>query len=469
VPLDGSPVDRAARLVSPGGTEPQAGTDDLAGKSAAVTSPLRARSATPSSEAPVRQEKGGQTPPTEAPRVADRPDTGRPHQGESEGQAPAREPGARPRGFLGLDADDRAALGLWAAAHVALLVLAWAAAWSFRTSLAHAPLTGGFEHWDAILLRNVAQYGYFGPHSTANNVAFFPGYPVTLAAAHLILRNWVLSELAVTAVAGCFAVVSLARLANGRRAVLYLLTTPAAIFLMVGYAEALFLALAIPAWHAATKGRWGRAALLAGLSGLVRPDALFLIPALVVLALIQPAGSAAGQEQPRAARSRLACAAAMCCAFAGPAVYEIYLKVAAGSWLAWSRAMQAGWDLHLTDPVQALRTTWAAAFKHGYGASTAFEFQLELAAMAVIVLAALAFACSRRWPEAVYCGLAAVALGTSTWYQGCPRTLLVLFPVFVALARLGSRRPWVTYAYLGISAPLAVVLGMMFLSGQWAG
>jgi hypothetical protein len=413
VPLDGSPVDRAARLASQGGTEPH-------------------------------------------------------HAADGSTERSARELAAQP-GFLGLDADDRAALGMWAAAHLALLVLAWAAAWAFRTTVAHAPLTGGFEHWDAILLRNIAQYGYFGPHSTANNIAFFPGYPVTLAAAHLILRNWVLSELAVSGVAGCFAVVSLARLANGRRAVLYLLTAPAAIFLMVGYSEALFLALAIPAWHAATKGRWWRAALLAGLSGLVRPDALFLIPALVVLALVQPAGASASQEPAPAGRSRLGCAAATCCAFAGPAAYEIYLKVSTGSWLAWSRAMQKGWDLHLSNPEQALKTTWWAAFKHAFGASTAFEFQLELGAMAVIVLAAVAFACSRRWPEAVYCGLAAIAMGTSTWYQGCPRTLLVLFPIFVALARLGSRRPWVTYAYLGISAPLAVVLGMMFLSGQWAG
>ena len=139
-------------------------------------------------------------------------------------------------------------------------------------------------------MRNIAQYGYFSPHSTANNTVFFPGYPMTLAAAHLILRNWVLAELAVSGIAGCFAVVSLSRLAGGRRAVLYLLTAPAAIFLMIGYTECLFLAFAIPAWHAAARGRWWRAALLAGLSGLVRPNAVFLIPALAVMALTGPRG-----------------------------------------------------------------------------------------------------------------------------------------------------------------------------------
>ena len=356
-----------------------------------------------------------------------------------------------------LSAGDRAALGMWAAAHLALFVLAWAAAWVYRTTPGHAPLTGVFEHWDAALLRNIAQYGYFSPHSTPNNIAFFPGYPMTLAAAHLILPNWVLAELAVSGVAGCFAVVSLSRLAGGRRAVLYLLTAPTAIFLMVGYTECLFLALAIPAWHAAARGRWWRAALLAGLSGLVRPDAAFMIPALAVMALTGPHGR------------RLANAGKACCGFAGPAAYEVYLTVRTGTWDAWAKAYNAGWDLHLATPVQSLKTTWWAAFRHPFSAGYAFEFQLELAAMAAMLLVTFAFLWWRRWPEAVYCGLAALALGTQTWYQGCPRTLMVLFPVWIALAGLEARRTWVRYVYFSVSAPLAAVVGLLFLSSQWAG
>jgi len=359
-----------------------------------------------------------------------------------------------------LSADDRAALGIWAGAHLALLVLAWAAAWAFRTTTAHAPLTGAFEHWDAYLLRNIAQYGYFGHDSIKNNAAFFPGYPLALAAVHLIVRNWVLAELLVPAVAGCFAVVSLARLAGGRRAVLYLITAPAAIFLMVGYSEALFLAFAIPAWRAASRGQWKRAALLAGLAGLTRPDALFLIPALALMALLQPG---------RAAWPRMANATIACLGLIGPLAYEIYLRLETGSWTTWSTALRVGWDLKLTSPVQALKTTWWAAFRHPFGAGTAFEFQLELITMAAMIVVTLAFAASRRWPETVYCGLAVIALGTSTWYETLPRTLLVLFPVWIALARLDRRWPWVKYAYLSVSGPIAVVLGMLFLSGQWAG
>ena len=356
-----------------------------------------------------------------------------------------------------LDFNDRAALGLWAAVHVPLVVLAWAAGWVYRSTRGDVPLSGAFEHWDAGLYRNIAQYGYFSPHSMAHNVAFFPGYPLVLAAAHLTLRNWVLSELAVSGVAGCFAVVSLARLAGNRSVVLYLLTMPAAVFLTVGYTESLFLALAIPAWRAAARGRWYRAALLAGLAGLVRPDGVFLICALVVMALTRPRGE------------RILNAATACLALTGPAVYEVYLWASTKTWNAWSKAMQAGWDLHQVTPVQAFKTSWWAAFSHPYSAAFGWEFQMELASMGVIVVATFAFLWRRCWPEAVYCGLAVVALGTQTWYTTSMRTLLVLFPVWIGLAELEARRPWVRNVYVWVCAPLAAVVALLFLAYQWAG
>ena len=390
--------------------------------------------------------------------------------------------GARslPAAWRRLDSGDRAALGMWAAAHLALFVLAWAAAWVYRGDTSHAPLTGAFEHWDAARLRNIAQYGYFSPNSTPDNIVMFPGFPLTLAAAHLVLRNWTLSELVISAIAGCFAVVSLSRLAGNRRAVLYLLTMPAAVFLMVGYAECLFLALAIPAWLAAARGRWWRAAALAGLAGLVRVDAVFLILALIVMALTGPRAQVVPAQDLRAwdlrdpvwehpAWERLGNAVKCCCAFAAPLAYEIYLRVHTGTWRAWADANQAGWFLHTVTPVAAFKDTYWVAFQHVFFAGVAFEYQLEIAVEAVMVLTAIAFLCCRRWPEAVYCALPAVFVGTQTFYQSGPRTLLVLFPVCVALARFEARRPWVSYLYFGIAAPLAAVMGLLFLAGQWTG
>jgi hypothetical protein len=378
-----------------------------------------------------------------------------------------------------LDFSDRAALGMWLAAHLALFVLAWAAAWVYRGDSSHAPLTGAFQHWDANLLQTIAQYGYFSPHSTPNNAAFFPGYPLALAAAHLVLHNWVLSELMVSGVAGCFAVVSLSRLAGSRRVVLYLLATPAAVFLMVGYAECLFLALAIPAWRAAAKGQWRRAALLGGLAGMVREDAVWLMLALAVMALTSPRVRVPPTLDLRAqdlrdpwehpAWQRLWNALTCCFGLAGPTAYLIYLRVCTGTWDAWTKAERVGWGLHTVTPLQSLKTTYGMALKHTLGAGYAFESQLEIVVVAVMLLASVAFFWRHRWAEAVYCGLPAIAIGTQSFYHSAPRTLLVLFPIWVALASLEARRPWVGYLYFGISTPLAAVIGLLFLAGQWAG
>jgi hypothetical protein len=345
---------------------------------------------------------------------------------------------------------------MWGLAHVPLVVLAWAASWAYRSTPAFASFSGAFVHWDAAIYQNIAQYGYFSPHSTANSTAFFPGFPVVLTGAHLVLRNWTLSELAVAAVAGCFAVVSLTRL-GGRGAVTYLLAFPAAVFLLAGYTETLFLAFAIPAWNAATRGRWYRAALLAGLAGVVRPDGAFLVCALMVMALTGPRGE------------RVLHASTVCLALTGPALYETYLWASTGMWNAWSKAMQKGWDLHTVTPVQEFKTTWMASFGHGYAASWAGEMQLETASLAVMVLATAVFLWKRQWPEAVYCGLAAVFLGTQTWATTSMRTLMILFPVYVALAQLEVRRPWLRRAYLWTFAPMAAVIGLLFLAYQWAG
>jgi hypothetical protein len=346
---------------------------------------------------------------------------------------------------------------MWAAAHLALFTLAWISAWAFGATLGHPSLTCGFEQLDAIRLRNIAQHGYFSPGSIAHNVAFFPGYPITLAVTHVLLHNWVLSELAVSGVAGCFVVVSLSRLAGTSRAVRYLLTAPAAMFLLVGYSECLFLALAIPAWQAAVRGQWRRAALLAGLSGVVRPDALFLVPALALMALRGPRGS------------RLPGIVTACSALAGPVAYEVYLTVSTGTWRGWQLAQQEGWGLHLVTPVQALRDTWIAASSHFLAVGVAFELQMELAAMAAMLIATFLFLWWYKSPEAMFCGLAALALGTETWYQTSPRTLLVLFPIWVALAGLDRRLSWFRYAWTGLSTPLAVAAGLLYLSGHFTG
>lgn len=362
-----------------------------------------------------------------------------------------------------LDAADRTALGYWAAMHLTVAVIGYAVAWLLAPGDAHLPLTAIYERWDAIRLHSIAQYGYWGgpggKPAHPNQIIFFPGYPAALAAVHLVVRHWIAAELLLSFGAGAVAVVSLTRLARSSKAAMYLLAAPAAVFLTVGYSEALYLAFAIPAWSAARRGAWWTAGAYAFFAAATRPTGVFLLAALAVMALTRPEGS-----------SRLRAVARLSPAALAPLLYEAYLFSKTHRLSALMDANEAGWGLHFVGPWQALKKSYWGAFQHSYGgAEFGFTEQLEMASMFVIAAATVVFLVRRKWAEAVYCGLAAAELGTATWYQSTSRTLMVLFPVWLLLASAARRRPWVGVAYLAVSGPLAVLIAAMYLSGNWTG
>jgi hypothetical protein len=375
---------------------------------------------------------------------------------------------------------DRAALGIWLVTRVAVLALTWPAAFIFRGS-AKSPQgwLALWQNWDAVRLADIARYGYFSPAERLypDQIAFFPGFPIALDIIHAVVRQWTVSGLIVSLIAGAVAVVAVSRIAErdylpvlasgadrtepsagvGSKAVLFLVVSPAAIFLAAGYTEALFLALAATSWLAVRNEHWTRAVLLAGLASVVRINGLFLCVAVAVEILR------------RAGRERLRALAMFIPALVPVACYEIYLRVRTGSWLAWPHAEQAGWQRQITNPIDTFRTTWTAGFGHEFTAPINFVFQLEIIAVAAGVIATVALLYRRRWPEAIYVGLTIVALATSIWYESVPRSLLTLWPIWCGLAMLAVRRRWVGQLYLALSIPVSVAIALLFMSGNWAG
>lgn len=333
-------------------------------------------------------------------------------------------------------------------------------------SRASRPWLGLWEQWDAVRFQNIAQYGYFAPagHALPDQVAFFPGFPIVLALAHVLVRQWTVAGLLTSLVAGGIAMVALGRIADrdyapgsGHRAVLYLVASPAAIFLAVGYAESLFLAFALCSWLAVRSGRWPMALLLAGAATVIRTNGFFLCAALLIEIIRR-----AGPERRKAL-------AAFPLALLPVAGYELYLRAKTGDWLAWQHAEAAGWQRRFTNPVTAFHTTWAAAFGHEFAAPVDFPFQLELLAVLVGVITTAVLLARRRWPEAVYAGLTIGALATSIWYESVPRALLLIWPLWCGLAAIARRRPWTGQLYLALAVPLSAAIGLLYLTGNWAG
>jgi hypothetical protein len=103
------------------------------------------------------------------------------------------------------------------------------------------------------------------------------------------------------------------------------------------------------------------------------------------------------------------------------------------------------------------------------GDDSAVAFRMEIAGAVLAVAVLLWLAAMRWWSELVYTGLQAAALMTSAYYLSIPRSLLLWFPLWVALARLATRRRWVIVGYAMVAGPLMLLGVTRFLDGAWAG
>lgn len=362
---------------------------------------------------------------------------------------------------------DKTALRVWLISRCAILALTWPAVSILRgSSKSFEPWTSVWLYWDSYRLQSIARYGYFGPkaHFIPDQVAFLPGFPVVLSVVHIVIRQWTVAGLLVSFVAGGIAVVALARICDnyyapgaGSNAVLFLVTSPASVFLALGYTESLFLAMSLSCWLAVRQGRWTTAVCLAGLAAFTRVNGLFLCVAVLIEILRTGHGR------------RVRIIATFVLTLLPLAGYEIYLWVRTGDWMAWQHAEVAGWQRQLTNPVIAFKATWTAAFGHEFAAVTSFPFQVEiLAALAGLAVTAVML-WRRRWAEAAYAGLTIAALTTSVWYESIPRALLLLWPLWCGLAAISVRHPWIGHIYVALCIPVAVTIGLLYMNGSWAG
>lgn len=374
-----------------------------------------------------------------------------------------------------LSAADRDILWLYLSTRVGIWLTAYCARWLFPSdpgTQGPGPLLAPFQHWDWDHFRHIAQQGYFpgqaGPWQADwdNREAFFPGFPLVLRAVHVVVPDWGLAGLTVSFVSGAVAVLALARIARhylydseaGRRTVLFFLISPCAVFLAVGYTEALFLALALPAWLAAQRHNWPLAMTLTAAATAVRVSGLFLAAALATHFLLTLRSTRNLRPLPWLALPALPLF-----------LFSWFLQSRTGDWMAWKHAQERGWYRVFHTPWEAWINTWHNAFDRTQSTGYAFMFQAELVVMAVGLALLVVLARKRRWPETVYVALSLCALGTSYWYVSIPRAALLWWPLWVSLAAWSLRSPRFRTAYLCLAAPVSTVFALTFLTGRWAG
>jgi hypothetical protein len=366
----------------------------------------------------------------------------------------------------------RAVLPLWVGSRVAIVLLTIGAGWLLPAGdRGPTPrFLDQWHHWDTDLFRKVAEHGYFPPANTDRTEVFFPGQPAAMRLVHLVVPDWIAAGMVVSAVAGLVACLALHRLSAsedgveaGRRAVLYLVLFPYAVFLFAGYSEALFLAFATTAWLAARRDSWWLAGLLAAGASATRVTGVALGLALGVQYLVQRWPVHRWRSLVRSDVPALLLPAVPVVAFV------TYLHAKTGHWDAYQRAQWEGWGRRTGSPLEGWRMTWQFATTGGQRREFLWSWRAELLAMAIGVMVAVVLLLTRRWGEATYVGTNVLLLSMSSFFASGVRGLLVWFPAFLLLARLSVRARWLHPVVLTLFAPLCALTVLAFTSGTWLG
>jgi hypothetical protein len=323
--------------------------------------------------------------------------------------------------------------------------------------------------WDGQWFLALATGGYdgvgpgltdaFGRFTPETPLAFFPGYPGTVALVRLTGLAPLPAALVATTVAGVVLAYGVARLGElvpggsrrvGRVLVVLVAAMPMGIVFSMAYSEALFCACAAWALVAVLRERWILAGFLTASAGLVRPTAAALVLAVVAAALVAivcPTPAA------RAARSCLGAVLA-CLGLGG---YLGYVGWRTGSPTGWFTVQARGWDSAFDG---GLATLGYAADALGRGPSI-----MGVATVAVLLgaVALLVAGVQQRlpWPLLLYAaGVLVMDLGSDGLMASKARLAVPAFTLLLVPAlTLARRRP----------GPRVAVLVAIILAGGWFG
>lgn len=153
---------------------------------------------------------------------------------------------------------------------------------------------GGWTQFDGWEYLHIAEDGYWYRPAARAPVVFFPLYPLTIRAAHVVTGQWVLAGVVVAAIAALAAVLAFWRWCTAHDLAPHARTTALAVALLypfgwylygVVYADALFVVLVIAAFSLVDGRRYVLGGLVGALATATRPTGLALVPGLLVLAL----------------------------------------------------------------------------------------------------------------------------------------------------------------------------------------
>ncbi len=333
-------------------------------------------------------------------------------------------------------------------------------------------LLASWNHWDAANYVRIAQFGYQTPY----DVAFFPLFPLLIAAIAHLLGNW--SYLLVgtlisngTLLGALFVLYQLAADAGGdlvgRRTLLYLCIFPTAFFFFAPYNEPLFLLLSTSIFLALRRQRWWLAGLFGFLASLTRsPGILLVVPFIAELWLSRDSITASRQKM-------LLRVLPVLLIPLGTLLYAIYCWHISGNPLDFV-AVQSHWGRHTTWPWQGIFLSLASIFWYQpFGSFSEVHNVLDLSATIAFITLAILGRNKLRASYSIWLAVLLIfilispAVATNDPLESNQRFILEMFPAFITLAMIGIKHPRLHQGIMLVFPTLLATLSILFIMNCW--
>lgn len=333
-------------------------------------------------------------------------------------------------------------------------------------------ILASWNHWDAANYVRIAQFGYQTPY----DVAFFPLFPLLIAAFAHILGSWsyllvgtIISNVAL--LGALFVIYQLAVEAGGEQVaqntMLYLCIFPTAFYFFAPYNESLFLLLTASAFLAMRQQRWWLAGLLGLLAALTRSAGILLvIPYLVELWMTRESITASRQNI-------LFRILPILLIPLGTALYAIYCWHISGNPLDFV-AVQSHWGRHTTWPWQGIWQSLTQIFWYQpFGSFNEVHNLLDLSATLAFIALAIVGKNKLRASYSVWMGLVLLymilspAIAAPDPLESNQRFVLEMFPAFITLSMLGVKHPRFHQAIMLAFPTLLATLSILFIMNRW--
>lgn len=325
-------------------------------------------------------------------------------------------------------------------------------------------LLAPWQRWDTNWYLHIAQIGYQAGDGTTN---FPPLYPLLVGTVgRLLLGQYMLAALLVSAVAYLVAMVYLYRLTErffnaqlAKRTLVFLVCFPTAFFLLSGYTESLYLALAVASFYYAEERRWWLVCGLSALAAITRLQGAILVVPLAYIYLKQERFKWRSLFKPDALALMGAPSAFI--------LYMAYVYIVMRD-TNFGNHLAIIWHIKFVMPWQSLWDGLMVMFSLDNVQNLAYNL-LDLSTLVLFICLTIIWA-QKKLPAAYWIYNAVNILvyltregETSLSWMSMSRYLIVLFPCFMMLAQSAPR--WLLRLSIGLQA----IWATLFIFWMWAG